>query len=325
MCTVHYGLWCVGRNSMRSPRQKLRLWPHWFMALSKQSWTRKAALWVILTALQGMMCWTDYWWHVLILRILWLGSDGDNPNRGRRKLGVYVILQHGCTCILWSCLPGGWNNPSTVWQSDGSNWLEVGAQHCHIISNSHKMEFSYLTEYIAYIFQTRLLSFLVEEEPKKKKNLIILKQVAGQQRRGNHLALVLFCICTETQDSSCLGAAPMAGKEIHLHLKIQCTENRMTTSLISMPNDMHSNRQLCCFYNTSLFSFISAFLPPSFLKPFFELYFFLCLIWNLCSSVAKSFSLCLSSEPSLLYIRWEELIQLSPKLHFKSLQAWLHR
>lgn len=41
--------------------------------------------------------------------------------------------------------------------------------------------------------------------------------------------------------------------------------------------------------------------------------------------VTKSFSLCLSSEPSLLYIHWEELIQLSPKLHFRSWQAWLHR
>lgn len=121
--------------------------------------------------------------------------------------------------------------------------------------------------------------------------------------------------------AAALELPPTAGKETHLHLKIQCTENGMTTSpLISMPNDMHSNRQLCCFYNISLFSIISAFLPPSFLKPFFELYFFLCLIWNLCSAVTKSFSLCLSSEPSLLYIRWEELIQLSPKLHFKSLK-----
>lgn len=31
---------------------------------------------------------------------------------------------------------------------DGSNWLAVGARHRHIISNSHKTEFSYLTEYI---------------------------------------------------------------------------------------------------------------------------------------------------------------------------------
>lgn len=54
--------------------------------------------------------------------------------------------------------------------------------------------------------------------------------------------------------------------------------------------------------------FSTPFLP----QPFFKLYILLCLIWNLHYSVNKSFSLCLSSETSLLYIHWEELIQLSP-------------
>ena len=47
---------------------------------------------------------------------------------------------------------------------DGSNWLAAGAQDCHSTSDSHQAEFSYLTEYIACIFQTGLLSFLVEGE-----------------------------------------------------------------------------------------------------------------------------------------------------------------
>lgn len=47
---------------------------------------------------------------------------------------------------------------------DGSKWLAEGAQYFHIISNSHNTEFSYLSESIVYIFQTRSLSFLVEGE-----------------------------------------------------------------------------------------------------------------------------------------------------------------
>lgn len=153
---------------------------------------------------------------------------------------------------------------------------------------------------------------------KIKKKLLVSKE--------EETILLWYCSASALQDSSCLGAASTARKDIHLHLKIQCTESRMTTSpLISMPNNMYSNTQLCFSYNIPLFSFISAFLPPSFHEPFFELFIFLCFIWNLRSSVNKSFCLCLSSETSLLYIHWEELIQLSPKLYFSSLQAWLYR
>lgn len=42
--------------------------------------------------------------------------------------------------------------PAPPGSRHGSNWLPVGTQHCHIISNSHKTEFFYLTGYIAFIF-----------------------------------------------------------------------------------------------------------------------------------------------------------------------------
>lgn len=166
------GIQCLGRNIMGSPRQKPEtVIPLIYVSLLEQSWTRKSALLSHPDCTSGHddthQCWTDYWWCVLILRILRilrLGSDEVKQNRGRTKLSVYAILQPGCLCILWSYLPGRWKIPVLSSSRDGSNWLAVGAQHCHIISNSYKSEFSYLTEFINYIFQPGLLSFLIEGE-----------------------------------------------------------------------------------------------------------------------------------------------------------------
>lgn len=133
---------------MGTTRQKLRLWPHWFMALSTRAGQEK-------------LNYESSWLHfrvwcaelmtngVLILRILSLGSDGNNPNRDRRKLEVGSVLKHGCPCHWHPMSFGpvflvGENNPGTVWQHGWFNWLAAGAQYCHIISNSHKTEFFYL-------------------------------------------------------------------------------------------------------------------------------------------------------------------------------------
>jgi len=88
------------------------------------------------------------------------------------QIGVgesWVCMLYGSTGVHVSCGPVLVDDTTPVPSSteNDSDWLAVGAQHCHMhchISSSHKAEFSCLTEYIAYIFQIILLSFLVEGE-----------------------------------------------------------------------------------------------------------------------------------------------------------------
>lgn len=227
--------------------------------------------------------------------------------------------------------PVGENNPGTIWQHGWFNWLAVGTQHCHIISNSHKTEFSYLQNILLLSSRPDCFHFL-------KKGNFEKTQKNNRMWKSNNLKR--SCWSAKRRKPSCSGTI------LHLHwntrqqLPWSCLHSKerhsstFKDSVHRKQNDdiSHFHAQQHALQHTAMLPlqypfiflylcFSTSFLPQALLWALYFLVFNLELIF-FSEQILLS---CFSSEPSLLYIRWEEVIQLSPKLYFKSLQAWLHR